>query len=219
MSGQGGAAPAPAPAVGGSGMSWMFIMLIMMFVLLSPGPRAILGGAFSVAFNPIIGFSGTAPIWSIFLGTVIMMSISQTLRGNMTPWIRVAENQQYMKAFNKELSEARKEARESGRDVRVRKLMELQPGVMSRQMETQGQQMKPSIFTMALFIAFITWIYALLDIAAVQAIATPWNSYYVISGARSIFSPAILVYFCFTIPLSQVILNIWKYISFSTTGC
>jgi len=213
LSGQGGAAP--PPVTGGSGMSWMFIMLIMMFVLISPGPRAILGGAFSVAFNPIIGFGGTAPVWSIFLGTVIMMSISQTIRGKMTPWVKVAKNQQYMKAFQKEVSEARKEARETGRDVRLRKLMEIQPQVMSRQMETQGQQMKPSIFTMALFIAFITWIYALLDIAAVPDIATPWNPSLVIAGARSIFSPAILIYFCFTIPLSQVILNMWKYIYFS----
>ncbi|MCK5253041.1 MAG: hypothetical protein KAQ96_08820, partial [Thermoplasmata archaeon] len=102
---------AAAPAGGGdgqkaapssSGMTWMFIFLFMMLILFSGNTRQILGDAIGFALNPLIGFGGTNPIWSIFVGTVIIVSISQSIRHFMTNWTKLAENQAYMKAFNKE---------------------------------------------------------------------------------------------------------------------
>ncbi len=159
----------------------------------------------------LIGFGGTNPIWSIFVGTVIIVSISQSIRHFMTDWTKLAKNQAYMKAFNKEISEARK----SQNQQRLQKLMELQKDMMSKQMEIQGMTMKPTIFTMVLFIAFITWIYTFVTIAAVNVIAIPWNHEYVLE-VGSLFSGGVLfIYIMFTIPMSQMVVNIWKYITFT----
>ena len=207
--GSGAGAPAP-PRGGGSGMSWMFIFLFMMIILFNGSTRQLLGNAIGFLMNPLVGFSGTAPVWTIFIGTLIVVTISQTIRHFMTDWVKLAKNQKYMKAFNKELSEARK----SQNQQRVQKLMELQPQVMSRQMETQGQTMKPTIFTMIFFIAWITWIYSFVSISAVDAVSLPWNPAWSLE-ATSIFSSGLLLYILFTIPMSQIISNIWKYISFS----
>ncbi len=210
MSGQGqsGAGGAP-PARGGGGMSWMFIFLFMMIILFNRNTRAILGEAIGWLMNPLVGFHGVAPVWTIFLGTLIVVMISQTIRHMMTDWVKLAKNQAHMKAFNKELSEARK----SQNQQRVQKLMELQPQIMSKQMEVQGQTMKPTIFTMIFFIAWITWVYSFVAISAVDTVALPWNPSWALE-ATSIFSSGLLLYILFTIPMSQMVSNIWKYISF-----
>jgi uncharacterized membrane protein (DUF106 family) len=192
-------------------MTWMFLFLILMVLMWTGNTRVYLGLAIGYVLNPIIGFAGANPIWSIFIGTIIIVSISQTIRHHMTDWTKQAENQNFMKAFNKELSEARK----SQNQQRLQKLMELQPQVMSKQMESQGAMMKPTIFTMVFFIAFITWIYTFVEIAAVNIVAIPWNHEYVLRAGGLFSGGVILIYILFTIPLSQMVVNIWKYISFS----
>lgn len=210
MSGESGTGGAPPAKGGGGGMSWMFIFLFMMIILFNGSTRQLLGNAIGFLMNPLVGFGGTAPVWTIFIGTFIVVTISQTIRHFMTDWVKLARNQKYMKAFNKELSEARK----SQNQQRVQKLMELQPQIMSRQMETQGQTMKPTIFTMIFFIAWITWVYSFVAISAVDAVSLPWTPAWSLE-ATSIFSSGLLLYILFTIPLSQIISNIWKYISFT----
>lgn len=212
MAGQPAGGPAgqqAAPST--SGLSWMFIFMFMMLILFSGGTRQILGDAIAVVLNPLIGFSGVNPVWSLFVGTLLIVAISQTIRHLMTNWTKLAENQAYMKAFNKEISEARK----SQNQQRLQKLMEMQPRVMSKQMDIQGMTMKPTIFTMVLFIAFITWIYAFVLEAAVNIIAIPWNHAYVLKSGSLFTGGVLLIYILFTIPLSQMVVNIWKYITFS----
>jgi uncharacterized membrane protein (DUF106 family) len=204
--GGGGGQPAPK----GGSMSWMFIFLFMMIILLNRNTRQVLGEAIGILLNPLIGFGGVAPIWTIFVGTLVIVALSQSIRHFMTDWIKLARNQNLMKAFNKELNEARKNQNQQ----RVSKLQELQPKMMQNQMDIQGMTMKPSIFTMAFFIAFITWIYTFVDIAAVDSVSLPWNAAWKLE-ATSIFSSGLIIYILFTIPLSQMVVNIWKYISFS----
>lgn len=190
-------------------MTVMFVFFIMIIILWNPSNRQLLGNAIGFVLNPVIGFSGLAPAWSIFLGALIIIAISQTIRHFMTDWVTLAKNQAYMKAFNKELSEARKAQNQQ----RVQKLMEYQPQVMQRQMETQGQTMKPSLFTMVFFIAFITWIYAFVGIAAVRTVSLPWEPAWPLTGS-AIFPYALILYFLFSMPMHQMVLNTWKYISF-----
>ena len=206
MAGQPGGQAAPSS----SGLSWMFIFLFMMLILFNAGTRQLLGDAIGVVLNPLLAGDGSNPMWSIFLGLILIASATQTIRHFMTDWIKMARNQNYMKSFNKELSEARK----SQNQQRLAKLMEMQPGVMSKQMETQSMTMKPTIFTMILFIAFITWIYAFVAIAAVNMVAVPWNPEVSLSTG-GFFSTTLLIYILFSIPMYQIITNILKYISFS----
>ncbi len=188
----------------------MFVFLFMMLILFNQGTRQLLGDAIGVVLNPLLAGAGTNPVWSIFLGIIIVASLTQTIRHFMTDWIKMAENQNYMKSFNKELSEARK----SGNEQRLKKLMEMQPQVMSKQMDVQSMTMKPTVFTMILFIAFITWVYALVAIAAVNVIAVPWQPE-VELHTGGFFSSTLLMYMLFSIPMYQIITNIWKYITFS----
>lgn len=188
----------------------MFIFLFMMLILFNQGTRQLLGDAIGVVLNPLLAGDGSNPMWSIFIGLVLIASATQTIRHLMTDWIKMARNQNYMKAFNKELSEARK----SQNQQRLQKLMEMQPAVMSKQMDTQSMTMKPTVFTMILFIAFITWIYAFVAIAAVNVVAVPWNPEVSLSTG-GFFSTTLLIYILFSIPMYQIITNIWKYITFS----
>ena len=207
MGGQpGGQQPTP----GSSGLSWMFVFLFMMLILFNQGTRQLLGDAIGVLLNPLLAGDGTNPVWSLFFGIIIVATLTQTIRHFMTDWMKMAENQAYMKEFNSELREARK----SQNEARIKKLMEMQPTVMSRQMEVQSMTMKPTVFTMMLFIAFITWIYAFVSIAAVNVVAVPWNPAVEFSTG-GFFSSTLLVYILFSIPMYQIITNIWKYISFS----
>ncbi len=208
MAGQAGGGKAAAP--GSSGLSWMFIFLFMMLILFNAGTRQLLGDAIGVVLNPLLAGDGSNPMWSIFIGLIIVASATQTIRHFMTNWIKMAENQNFMKAFNKELSEARK----SQNQQRTQKLMEMQPQVMSKQMEVQSMTMKPTVFTMILFIAFITWIYTFVAIAAVNVVAVPWNHEVKLSTG-GFFSSTLLIYILFSIPMYQIITNIWKYITFS----
>ncbi len=208
MAGQAGGGKAAAP--GSSGLSWMFIFLFMMLILFNQGTRQLLGDAIGIVLNPLLAGDGSNPMWSIFIGLIIVASVTQTIRHFMTNWIKMAENQNFMKAFNKELSEARK----SQNQQRTQKLMEMQPQVMSKQMEVQSMTMKPTVFTMILFIAFITWIYAFVAIAAVNVVAVPWNHEVKLSTG-GFFSTTLLIYILFSIPMYQIITNIWKYITFS----
>ena len=208
MAGQTGGGKAAAP--GSSGLSWMFIFLFMMLILFNSGTRQLLGDAIGVVLNPLLAGDGSNPMWSIFIGLIIVASATQTIRHFMTNWIKMAENQNYMKAFNKELSEARKGQNQQ----RLQKLMEMQPQVMSKQMEVQSMTMRPTVFTMILFIAFITWIYAFVAIAAVNVVAVPWNPEVKLSTG-GFFSSTLLIYILFSIPMYQIITNIWKYITFS----
>jgi len=206
MAGQPGGQAAPSS----SGLSWMFIFLFMMLILFNAGTRQLLGDAIGVVLNPLLAGDGSNPMWSIFIGLILIATATQTIRHLMTDWIKMARNQNYMKAFNKELSEARK----SQNQQRLAKLMEMQPSVMSKQMETQSMTMKPTVFTMILFIAFITWIYAFVAIAAVNVVAVPWNPVVSLSTG-GFFSTTLLIYILFSIPMYQIITNILKYISFS----
>jgi uncharacterized membrane protein (DUF106 family) len=92
--------------------------------------------------------------------------------------------------------------------------MEMQPQVMSKQMDVQSMTMRPTIFTMILFIAFITWVYAFIAVAAVNVVSVPWNHNVVLTSG-GFFSSTLLMYILFSIPMYQIITNIWKYITFS----
>ena len=92
--------------------------------------------------------------------------------------------------------------------------MEMQPQVMSKQMDVQSMTMRPTVFTMILFIAFITWIYAFVAISAVNVVAVPWDPS-VKLNTGGFFSSTLLIYILFSIPMYQIITNIWKYITFS----
>ena len=88
-----------------SGLSWMFVFLFMMLILFNSGTRQLLGEGIGVLLNPLLAGDGTNPMWSLFFGIIIVASLTQTIRHFMTDWLKMAENQNYMKAFNKELSE------------------------------------------------------------------------------------------------------------------
>jgi uncharacterized membrane protein (DUF106 family) len=188
----------------------MFIFLFMMLILFNSGTRQLLGSAIGVVLNPLLAGDGSNPMWSIFFGLVLIATITQTIRHFMTDWVKMARNQNYMKSFNKELSEARKGQNEQ----RLKKLMEMQPQMMSKQMDIQSMTMRPTVFTMILFIAYITWIYSFIAIAAVNVVAVPWN-YEVHMTTGGFFSSTLLIYILFSIPMYQIITNIWKYITFS----
>lgn len=209
MAGEGGARPQQA-APGGSSITWMFVFLFLMLILFNPGIRNSLGSGMGFLMDPVIGFSGTQPLWSIFIGSLIIVIITQFIRHLMTNWIRLAREQRYMSAFNKEVSEARK----AGNEVRMRKLLEMQPQVMSKQMDIQAQTMKPTIFTMVIFIAFFTWLYVFTAAAAVKSVSLPWEPAWPLQKVAW-FPYGIALYMLFSMTLGQAVTNILKYISFS----
>jgi len=188
----------------------MFIMLLMMFIVLSPGVRNALGVGMAYVMDPLVGFDGVYPLWSILLGSLVIVVISQVIRHLMTDWVHLAKDQRYMTAFNKELTESRK----SGNAQRMQKLMEMQPQVMMRQMDVQAQTMKPTVFTMVVFVAFITWIYVFTASAVVRTVSLPWEDAWPLL-ATAWMPYSVVLYMLFSIVLGQVVINTLKYISFA----
>ena len=83
-----------------------------------------------------------------------MISFTTIIRHILIDWESMADTQNKMRAYQKEMGEARK----SGNEPRMRKLMEMNPQVMLLQSEMMSNQMRPMMFTMLIAIPIIMWL-------------------------------------------------------------
>lgn len=196
-------------------MPSMMPMLVMMFLILIlysiDGDDHKIGEVLNYALSPL-GFDGKYPVVTLLVVGAIMASLSAILRSFFTDMMGQARNQQIMSAFNKELRQARLE----NNSYKMKKLTELQPTMMAKNMETSNKMMKSMPFTMIIIIPLFLWVRYFIYVTlpeSMQWIYVPWAHIDLTSTIW--FMPSwILVYTLVSIPFGQVVNRIIRTIQF-----
>ncbi len=126
----------------------MLLLFVMILIFGDANIRTLVALSLNSAFAPLIGFGGANPLLTIVLAGIIVVFLSSLFTHLFTNWKAMGQAQEASKAFNKEITKARKE----GNTNRLQKLMKMQPQIMKMTTQSSGGMMK-SMFFLFLFIA------------------------------------------------------------------
>ena len=206
--GAGGAAGQQPPMPDMSNMWRMMIIMILIFGLyFIDGSEHVIGKTLDYVFQ-IIDFDGQYPVVTLMLMGSIMILLSSGIRTLMTDSLEQQKAQAFSSAFNKELRQARLD----NNLYKVKKLMEMQPVMMQKSMESSNQMMKSMPVTMLIVVPIFLWVRYFVDVtlgnAGMQIISVPWAMNAINLTDVYWFLPAwILVYSLISIPLGQIIMR------------
>ena len=213
--GAGAGGPGQQPMPDMSNMWRMMIIMILIFGLyFIDGNDHIIGGALNVVFQ-VIDFGGEYPVVTLMLMGSIMILLSSGIRTLMTDTLEQQKAQAFSSAFNRELRQARLD----NNLYKVKKLMDMQPMVMQKSMESSNQMMKSMPFTMLIVVPIFLWVRYFVDVtlgeAGTQIISVPWAMNAINLTDVYWFLPAwILIYSLISIPLGQIIMRIVRAFQF-----
>lgn len=194
------------PAMGGM----LLTMLFMVYILINPEMRAGMGDLAATILEPKIGFEHEWPVLTFLFAGVLMISLTTIIRHILIDWEKVAEIQTKMAAYNKELSEARR----SGNNPRLNKLMTMQPQVMVLQSEMMSNQMRPMMFTMLIAMPIIFWLCFgennFVDRMDLKVMSLPWEPNYSLTDSLWILPHSILIYSALSLPFGQILIRLLK---------
>ena len=200
-------------AQGSNFLLLIMVLFLMMFIFSNPSiSNAITAGAHSF-FYPLIGFNGKYPVLTIFIAGLIVVLLSSLLTNFFTDWKKMGESQELAKAFQKEITKARKE----GNTNRVNKLMKMQPEIMRKQTEASSGTMKPMVFLIIFIWPIFMWLRYFLQFYVPHYYFTvPWaDGIPLISNEKIIMQAWLWLYLIFSMVIGQVIRQGLKYISWS----
>ncbi|QLH75333.1 MAG: DUF106 domain-containing protein [Methanomassiliicoccales archaeon] len=201
--------PVNPPKPNSSTFMTIFMLGLALIVLLDNDLRSALGGAVGFVFQPIIGFGYDYPILTLVLAGLIMTSLTTALRPLFTDYVKQAESQKIVGAYNKELRQARKE----NNMYKIKKLLELQPKIMEKSLEQTKSQFKLMPISMLIIIPIFAWLAVFVGDLESSKFAVPWSDS--ADFHQTYVLPAwILVYSCVTIPFGQVLARSMRYYSF-----
>ena len=213
--GAGAGGPGQQPMPDMSNMWRMMIIMILIFGLyFIDGSDHVIGGALNVVFQ-VIDFGGEYPVVTLMLMGSIMILLSSVIRTLMMDSLEQQKAQAFSSAFNKELRQARLD----NNLYKVKKLMELQPVMMQKSMESSNQMMKSMPFTMLIVVPIFLWVRYFVDVtlreAGMQIISVPWAMNAINLTDTYWFLPAwILIYSLVSIPLGQIITRVVRAFQF-----
>ena len=200
--------PVQPPAMGGL----LITMLFMFYIILNPELRTGMGDLAADVLEPQIGFDHQYPILTFLLAGILMISTTTVIRHILIDWEKVADVQTKMAAYNKEMGEARK----SGNNARMNKLMALQPQVMVLQSEMMSNQMRPMMFTMLIAIPIIMWLRIFVEGMEHQVLSLPWEGNYDLNDELWFLPHWILVYSALSLPFGQILMRGLKLLTISS---
>ena len=199
--------PGQPPAMGGM----LLTMLFMFYIILNPELRDGMGALAGSILEPRISFDHQYPAVTFLLAGVTMISLTTIIRHILIDWEAMAETQNKMNAYNKEMGEARK----SGNEARMRKLMAMQPQVMVLQSEMMSNQMRPMMFTMLIAIPIIMWLRIFVEGMDHPVLSLPWEGNYDLNDNLWFLPHWILVYSALSLPFGQILMRGLKLVSSS----
>ena len=180
----------------------MFVMFIMIFIFGDPNIRSIIAESLNVVFYPLIGFGGHLPLLTVVLAGIIVVFLSSFFTNLFTDWLAMGKAQEVSRAFNKELSKARRE----GNTNRVKKLMKMQPQIMKMTTQSSSGMMKPMFFLFIFIAPIFIWLLYFLGNLQYYYITVPWADGVSLFGRGiSIMSNWFLLYLLFSMVLGQLI--------------
>jgi uncharacterized membrane protein (DUF106 family) len=201
----------------GSNLIMILILMMMMFFIM-PTFGPILGYYFGLVLEPLIGFGGAYPTLTLFFAGMIVVIFSSLLTNFFTNWKKMGESQEISKAFQKEMSKARKE----GNTNRVSKLMKMQPEIMKRQTEASGGMMKPMVFLIIFIWPIFIWLRGdpTLDWGFLSNLnhfyfTVPWANQVSFFSKPFLMQAWLWLYLIFSVAVGQVIRQGLKYLSWT----
>ena len=204
---QGSEEPVQPPAMGGM----LLTMLFMMYIIMNEDLRDGMGAFAGCILAHRIAFDNRYPAVTFLLAGVTMISLTTIIRHVLIDWESMAETQNKMNAYNKEMSEARK----SGNEARMRKLTAMQPQVMVLQSEMMSNQMRPMMFTMMIAIPIIMWLRIFVEGMDHPVLSLPWEGNYDLNENLWFLPHWILVYSALSLPFGQILMRGLKLVSHS----
>ena len=195
----------------GSNLLMLMILMMLMFFIM-PTLAPIMAGYLHIVLMPLIGFNGQYPVLTVFFAGIIVVLMSSLLTNFFTDWKKMGESQETSRAFQKEITKARRE----GNTNRVNKLMKMQPEIMKKQTEASGGMMKPMIFLIIFIWPIFMWLRAFLSGLSHYYLTVPWANQVSFFSYPFNFGQAWLwLYLIFSIAIGQVLRQGLKYISWS----
>ena len=188
----------------------MMVMLLALFILFDTNTRMWLGEIVGYVFEPIFGFDHQHIVLTLILTGTFMVAASTIIRAFFTDTVEMAENQNMMKAFNKELRDARME----NNLYKIKKLTEQQQTVMKTSMDASTKQLKLMPITMIIIIPVFAWLSVYMGEVSAPIVSVPW-SFNVNLHSTIVFLPTwVLLYSMISIPVGQVINRTIRYFQF-----
>ncbi len=178
-------------------------MMVIMFGLYAlDGENHTIGVLLNYVFG-VLDFSGQYPVVTLMLVGAIMAGLTTLLRSLTTDMIEQAKSQQIMSAFNQEFRQARLD----NNLYKVKKLTELQPVMMAKNMESSNKMMKMMPYTMIIIVPMFLWVRYFVDVtlASNAIIAIPWALGGVSLQANLVLPVWILIYSLISIPFGQIL--------------
>jgi uncharacterized membrane protein (DUF106 family) len=190
----------------------MLLLFVMILIFGDANIRTLVAHSLNSAFAPLIGFGGANPLLTIVLAGIIVVFLSSLFTHLFTNWKAMGQAQEASKAFNKEITKARKE----GNTNRLQKLMKMQPQIMKMTTQSSGGMMK-SMFFLFLFIAPIfIWLTYFLGNVTYFYFTVPWGSGVSLFGRNSlIMSNWFFLYMIFSYLAGSLIRQGLKWVSWS----
>ena len=189
----------------------MLLMFIMIFIFGDPTVSSWIATTLNSVFYPLIGFGGSSPILTIILAGIIVVFLSSFFNNLFTDWKKMGEMQEMSKAFQKEISSARK----SGNTNKVNKLMKMQPEIMRKQTEAQSGMMKPMIFLFIFIVPIFMWLRYFLGGLSYYYFTVPWANGVLLYEKPFLMQAWLWIYMIFAFVVGQVIRQGLKWISWS----
>ena len=201
--------PMQPPPMGGM----LLTMLFMLYIIMNEDIRDGMGIFAGIILEPQIGFEHDYPTLTFLFAGVTMISLTTIIRHFLIDWIRMAELQNKMAAYNKEMGEARR----AGNEARMRKLMAMQPQVMLLQSELMSNQMRPMMFTMMIALPIIMWLRIFVNEMNLRTMSLPWEPNYSLTDDLWFLPQWILVYCALSLPFGQILMRLLKLGSLNST--
>jgi uncharacterized membrane protein (DUF106 family) len=191
----------------------MLLIFMMMIFFIMPTIGPILGYYFGLVAEPIIGFDGQYPMLTLFFAGLIVVFLSSMLTNFFTDWKKLGESQELTRAFQKEITKARRE----GNTNRVNKLMKMQPEIMKKQTQASGGMMKPMVFLIIFIWPIFMWLRTFLAFGVTHYYFTvPWTNGVSFFSYPFNFGQAWLwLYLIFSLVVGQILRLGMKYLSWS----
>ena len=198
-------------AQGSQMLMLMLLMFVMIFIFGDPNISAMIAVSLNAVFYPLIGFNGSFPVLTLMLGGMIVVFLSSFFQNLFTDWKKMGESQEMTRAFQKELSKARKE----GNTNRVNKLMKMQPEIMKRQTEASSGMMKPMFFLFVFIVPIFIWLRYFLGNLEYFYFTVPWANNVSLFSRPFLWQAWLWLYLIFSTVVGQVIRGGLKYLSWS----
>jgi len=190
----------------------MLLLFVMILIFGDANIRSLVALSLNSVFAPLIGFGGANPLLTIVLAGIFVVFLSSFFTHLFTDWKAMGQAQEASKAFNREITKARKE----GNTNRMQKLMKMQPQIMQMTTKSSGGMMK-SMFFLFLFIAPIfIWLTYFLGSTNYFYFTVPWGSGVSLFGRDSwIMSNWFFLYMLFSYLAGSLIRQGFKWVNWS----